>query len=258
MMITLASIVIFPGLLAASTLALREWQKAKNPDSEIVRKVLHVVMGSAALLIPWLFDSFWEVSVVGFICFIYLLTMRGSNRIGATVGKVLFGIKRKSYGDLCFVAGIVMVYWVANGDYLLYALPLLILTFADPAAAIVGKKVRLTFKRPYIGGKSLEGSIAFFFVAITLSLACFFVFRSDLLMPGTVLLFSLALSLVTTFVEAVSPRGWDNFFIPTVAALLLKFGGAAALSVASTILWTIIEPILWITMVRLPGMLPVG
>ena len=94
----------------------------------------------------------------------------------------------------------------------------LLVGVGDGVAEPVGRRLgRHTYRVPSPAGgravRSVEGSVSVFLGCLAVLLACFG--------PG-VLLAAVALSLVLTAVEAVSPHGLDNLTIPVVAACCLR------------------------------------
>ena len=84
------------------------------------------------------------------------------------MGAVAHRVERATFGELYFPLSVAWLFWLTCGDDpLLFVIPILMLTLADAAAAVVGARYGLT---PYIGaGKSLEGSAAFAVVAFSAS-----------------------------------------------------------------------------------------
>ena len=90
---------------------------------------------------------------------------------------------------------------------------LLIMSFSDSAAAIIGK----LYGKTKIFDKTLEGSFAFFIVSFIIVL--FFI-------PNIDLLFSLIAIIVVTIVELVPKYGLDdNLLIPIISASIMSIGG---------------------------------
>ena len=98
--------------------------------------------------------------------------------------------------------------------YFLFYIPLLILTFSDPLAAIVGKNYPI--KRFTINpeSKSWGGSGAFLISAF---------FITYLLLPTENRSIALAviIAIATMQAESWSKKGLDNFFIPITAMAVL-------------------------------------
>jgi phytol kinase len=123
-------------------------------------------------------------------------------------------------GPVYFPLAVLVLFGLARSNVLLYLVPLLVLTFADAAGALVGVRYG-TLKYEATGGrKSVEGSTAFF-------LAAFFSAHVPLLLASDLgraetLLIGLTFGLLLTMVEAVAWAGLDNLFLPLVGYLLLK------------------------------------
>jgi phytol kinase len=136
------------------------------------------------------------------------------------VGQVLFAVKRESIGELCYIASMVLLFWLARGNKLLYAVPLLMLALADTAAALVGEEYGKLKFHAAGGGKSIEGAVAFFFIA-------FFCVHVPVLIWGNTgrtesLMIAINLSLMVMMAEAAAWWGVDNLLIPLWGYMLLK------------------------------------
>jgi phytol kinase len=103
---------------------------------------------------------------------------------------------------------------------LLYCIPLLLLTLADAAAALVGVNYGIQQYETSEGMKSTEGSLAFF-------LCAFLCVHIPLLLGSDVgkvetLLIALLVALVAMLFEAIAWAGLDNLILPLVGYLLLR------------------------------------
>ena len=220
------------GSFAALIVGLRALRDARGADAELLRKLLHIGMGVVSLTLPWLFDTSWPVLLLAGAFGAGLLAGRSSACWRRVAGGILCGIKRTSVGDLCFPAAVAAVFVLSAGRASYFCIPVLTLTLADAAAALVGTHYGAhRFGRPG-REKSLEGSAAFFLVA----LACAYVPLR--LWPeggwAWTLLLSLVLAFLLTVVEAFSGNGLDNLTVPLAAFLLLRTlcGGEAWLLAA--------------------------
>lgn len=130
--------------------------------AEGMRKLAHVGTGLLAMPFPWIFSSIKPVLLVCGLALALLAVISAVPAIRARFGASLYGAGRDSHGEVYFPVAVVIVFALARGDKLLYAIPLLVLTLADAVAAVLGS---IYVKIPYegIGGKkSVEGSVAFF------------------------------------------------------------------------------------------------
>ncbi len=205
---------------AALIAALRILRDAHVAGPELLRKLLHVGMGGVSLMFPWLFDARWPVVILA-----------GGFGVGLSVGRssawwrrvaegIIYQVRRISVGDLCFPAAVAAAFLLSAGDRPTFFIPILTLTLADAAAALVG--TRRGAHR--LGGpwreKSLEGSVAFCAVALPCAYVPLRVWAAE----GWVetLLLSLILALLTMLVEALSRNGLDNLTVPLAALLVLR------------------------------------
>ena len=201
-------------------LTLRAWQCKYNPDPEWVRKLFHLGMGLFTLSLPWLFASAWPVVVMCVVTVALLMAIRRSPLLQRKFGAVLGNVARCSHGEMYFSLGVATLFIWAKNDRVLYLISILLLTFADAAAALVGKRFG-AHRYPTIGGhKSLEGSLAF----LTVAVACIYVplALSSNVDAGAALLLALTVALLLTIIEAIASRGLDNLLIPLAAYALLR------------------------------------
>jgi phytol kinase len=136
------------------------------------------------------------------------------------VGSALHGIERPSYGEVLFAPAVATVFALAAGDFYLYLIPILILTIADAAGALVGTRWG---KRRYGSGegfKTVEGSVIFWFTAFL----CGFL---PLMLGGRVdamhaLWIGVILGILAMMAEGISDRGFDNLVIPVGCFFMLQ------------------------------------
>ena len=187
---------------------------------EVARKTIHVAMGLSCVAFPWLFSRALPVGILAVVATVLLGLIRVFPRLKNGVGSSLHGIERLSYGEILFAPAVAMVFALAAGDLYLYVIPILILTIADAAGALVGTRWG---KRRYGSGegfKTVEGSVIFWFIAFL----CGFL---PLLMGGRVdgphaLWIGLILGLLAMMAEGISDRGFDNLVIPVGCFFMLE------------------------------------
>ena len=212
-----ALLALTAGLMAA----LRIFQRRCSPHPEWSRKLMHVGTGLLALSLPWLFRSPWPVLVLCATGATGMVVIKHATRLKETFGCVVGDVARQSAGDITFPLGIAVVFLLSQGDCLLYSVPVLVLTFADAAAALVGTFYGLLrFETPG-GKKSVEGSLAFFVVAF-LSIHIALCLCSDAGQEKAVLI-AFLLGFLLTIVEALAGwRGLDNLLIPVAGFIFLR------------------------------------
>jgi phytol kinase len=212
-------IVLVMGILGALIGGLRWLQRRFTLHPELARKCVHVLMGLVALSFPWIFNSAWPVFVAALLAIAVLGAVRCLPYLKSRWGPVLGGVGRDSLGELYFPVAVALVFWLADGDKLLYCVPILVLALADAVGALVGTRYGLSSYTTDEGRKSYEGSLAFFIVA-------FFAVHIPVLLATETgradsLLTALTLALLVTLMEALAWRGLDNFFIPLTSFFAL-------------------------------------
>lgn len=202
-------------LLLASTLRAR-----RHYHPETTRKLLHLGLGGIALTYPFLFRSAWPVLVInfGFLCL--LLGGLIHEPLQYRWRDVVSRVERKTVGEFYFPISIALLFLLTGSDPLLFCIPVLILTIADAAAALVGCHYGRHTYRTAAGHKSLEGSAAFFLAAFLLTQLPLLLFTP--LAPAAVIAIASTLALAMTIVEALSWRGLDNLLLPLASFALLN------------------------------------
>ena len=221
-MLTLQDILGIFGVLATlgGTLGLlRRWQQRRRVHSETVRKALHVLMGMVALSFPAVFETAAPVVWLAGLSLALMLALRHMPWLRQRFGDVLHSVGRRSYGEVCFPVAVCALFIGSGGGGVGYTIPLLLLTFADPAAALVGVRLGRTRFASFGGAKSGEGSLAFFVVALPCVVLPLGLVGTPL---AAALLTALAIAGAATFIEAASGRGLDNLLVPLCGFMLLR------------------------------------
>lgn len=199
-------------------LGVRLFAQATGTKAETSRKMFHAGSGMLTLSFPFLFRETWPVLLLtGASAFVvagikFLPALR--NRFGHVANRV----ERATLGEVYFPLAIALLFWLTNGRPLLFVIPVLMLTFADAASALIGVRYGMT---RYVGAaKSLEGSIAFVAVG-------FLCVHLPLLLWSTVgraesLLIAATLALLVMLLEGSAWHGLDNLFIPIGGFFLLR------------------------------------
>jgi phytol kinase len=219
---------INPWLLAAGLLAalliflavLRAWQRLSRPDPEMVRKVFHLGGGLLALPLPWLFSGPLPVLVLGTASMAVFASLRTVPALRTGPGQVLAAVPRETVGEFCYIVSLMLLFLLARDTPLLYGVPLLVLAVADTFAALVGQEYGKFRYGNRTGGKSVEGSMAFFLAAFL----C--VHIPVLLFTDTprleCLLIGVNIGVMVMMAEAAAWWGLDNLIIPLFSYVLLK------------------------------------
>jgi len=228
-----AYLALLPLVVGTVRWASRVW----DLPPEVRRKAVHVGMGLTALSFPWVFDSVLSVAVLGLLSLLVLATIRrrearrcqagegaGDSEPDAGGVAVLHGVGRASLGDLWFPLAVVFVFaWSRQREgteaLVLYLVPILVLTLADAAGALVGTRYGASRFTCLSGWKSAEGCVAVFIGAF------FSAHVPLLLLTGTgraeSLLIALILGMTVMLFEAISTKGIDNLVVPLASVFLL-------------------------------------
>ncbi len=222
------------GLLGKLLIGTRLLQRHYSLHPEYARKMAHIGSGLIALSFPWIFDNEWAVVVTCAAGSVAVAIARRSRSVGGDMTGILGRARRGFVGEFGLSFAIASLFVLSKGDVLLYCTPLLIVTFSDAAAAVIGRRYGRRYYQ--IGGirKTLEGSFTFFLIAVTTTVGLLAVVTD----VGRIesLLIALLVGLLATVSEAVASRGEDNITVPLVTFVVLKAsvegaGGEAGLYV---------------------------
>ncbi|MCA9838789.1 MAG: hypothetical protein KC422_17875 [Trueperaceae bacterium] len=213
------AMLIIALILGGLLFGLRLLQNRFDIHPEVSRKLMHVIMGLTTLNLPWLFDQRWPVVSLAVVTAIGLFLLKRT-KLKASIGQVLHGVGRSSQGDVAFPLAVATVFVLANGNAILYCIPILILTIADATAALIGLRYGLSRYQAAEGQKSIEGSLAFFAISFNSVLLSLLLFTQVGRQESILIAF--LLGLLVMMLEAISWQGLDNLFIPLAGFLLLE------------------------------------
>ncbi len=212
MKIEWGSMLFVVAILFSVLLIIKLVDRRKNLNGEIKRKVFHIIMGLTMLTFPYIFTSNLSVIILGVIalCIMYILK---NTRLKQLIGTALYDVNRDSLGEIFFIISVALIFYMSKGDKILYSIPILILTFADSVAALIGKNyAKKNIAQLNEDKKSIEGSFMFFIVAFMATLVPILLFsqvgREETLIISTIIGLNVAM------VEMISHTGNDNLLIP--------------------------------------------
>jgi phytol kinase len=185
-----------------------------SANSELVRKVVHISTGNIILLAWWLklptWVGIWASVIAGAIALLsfYIPFLPGINSVG-----------RKSLGTFFYAIsiGILIAWFWPTQHYQYAAIGILVMTWGDGLAALIGQKFGQHTYEVWGIKKSWEGSL-------TMALTSYFV--SSLILFGVqgniwqTWLIPVAIALVATGLEAFSKLGIDNLTVPLGSAAI--------------------------------------
>lgn len=212
MVIEWTSILFVVSLLFLALLIIKIIEKKTNINGELKRKLFHVSMGLVMLTFPYIFSSALSVGILGIIALVILMVLKHS-KLKNILGTILYSVNRESLGEIFFVVSVFTIFYLSKGDVILYSVPILILTFADSTAALIGKNYgKNNIAELNEDAKSIEGSFMFFMVAFMATLVPLLLWttvgREETLIISTIVGFNVAL------IEMISHTGNDNLLIP--------------------------------------------
>ncbi len=216
----------------------------KPPES--TRKFVHIFIGLIICFCPILFKVNYQLITLSSLFIVintYLLLSKKFESINAT--------NRKSYGTIYFPFSVLILSFFWWDKPISFILAILVLTLADPIAAIFGSKQHHVFI-PWIDKKSLRGTLAMFgssFLIILLGTDILSKFYGSNFFIPFPILFGLTIftALSATLAELVSFRGSDNLSIPIVTFVsyeiyLINYTHG---TLSDLLLWTILSIIIF-------------
>ncbi len=212
----IASVII---ILIGVIHVLSRLQNSKIKDPEVIRKTLHVTMGLLTLSFPWVFQSAWPVLTLSVVSSLFIALLKVSNL--KQWQPVVCARGRSSVGEIIFPLAIGLTFLLADGNKILYMVPIIILTLADTASALIGQRFGTRkYSCTADSQKSLQGSFGFASVALLATFVSLNFFTG--LGVPVALCIALIVGLVAMMFEAIAWNGLDNLFIPLGAFIVMK------------------------------------
>lgn len=174
-------------------------------SSEIMRRFAHMVSGCVVILEYIYLPSIWVVVLIiggGLLFYIF-------SRLNLLTS--VNDVERQTYGQYVLSLGYLCTYIVSVSNPRVFIPAILIITFADSLAGLVGTLLKSKIR-------TWAGSITFFLVALGILIG----YGDGLTYPWNGMLFiTPVIALGLTIVERQTPLGFDNLTVPVAAALLL-------------------------------------
>jgi len=203
-------------------------------SGKVSRKLLHIMIGNLPFLIPLFTLNSFPLNfpffvAAPFVLVTFLATPYSPIPAVTQKFKGLTGITEDGHHlGLVYYAFsyTILALFFASKPYIIAA-GILPMAYGDASAAIIGHKYgKITYN--VFTKKSIEGSVAMFLVSFLSVEASLFFFSWIYPLPiASLTLATLAVALIVTVVEALSPKGFDNLAVPLLGALmfLLISGG---------------------------------
>jgi len=188
--------------------------RSKTSGPEIVRKVVHIGVGNVILLAWWLQIPTW-LGVTASTVFSVVALLSYQFPILSSIN----GVGRKSLGTFFYAVsfGVLFAWFWRCGQPYYAVLGILIMTWGDGLAALIGQRFG---RHPYtLWGmkKSWEGSLAMALISFGTSVLILLNVQGAIWQTWVI---ALAIALFATALEAFSKYGIDNLTVPLGSATL--------------------------------------
>jgi len=189
---------------------------------EITRKFVHITSGLITLSFPMLIHDHFYVLI---LCTLFVLLLIISKKFDYL--RSVHKVTRNTHGSYLFPLSVYICFLIYKyyDQQVFFFLPVFILSISDPIAAFSGiywKKLQVRQNKLKVIGnqKTFAGTLMFFVSAF---LACVVMLSFQYKITSTELvIISLSIGIISSYIESVSHGGWDNLNIPlSVAAVLI-------------------------------------
>ncbi|MCW1908371.1 MAG: hypothetical protein KIH63_003445 [Candidatus Saccharibacteria bacterium] len=199
-------------LIATVAVVANILAKSGKLSAELARKLVHMTLGMSIFVTSIFSNKTWTAALLSIS--LGAVVIARESGLFSSFRKV----GRRSNGDLYYLIGVLGALILASSQAA-FGIAVLILTFADAAAAIVGKAAGKHQFHVIGETKSIEGSLTFLLVAAVI-IATYVVFGPSSTRSDYILL--AVLPLVLMIFELASPKGLDNLSLPIAATLLVN------------------------------------
>lgn len=206
--------ILFTCFLIFCLLVSAEYLRQKKMVSvELTRKIVHMGSGVLVAFLPF-FTSYKNIQILS-LAFLAVILLSAK----FDILKSIHTVKRVTKGEILFAVGIGICALLEPVDWI-FTVAILHLALADALAAVIGTKWgRRTRFTILSHGKSLLGSLTFFYVSIAIFLGVIIFQPAGL--PDVYLLL-LVFPTILTLLENLSWYGLDNVTIPLMTIVLLS------------------------------------
>jgi len=181
--------------------------------AENSRKLIHVGSCLIVCTMPFFIDKIGIMILSGLFIVLFVL----SRNFG--IFSSIHGVSRKTIGEFSMAAGVgISAAVLLPSGIIAFVYGMLILSFADTLANIVGSKWKIWEFKIMSQSKSIGGSIAFFLCSIMISY-----FTAHYVGLDIKLDMLLIFCLILTLIEAVHIFGLDNLSIPVISGIFWNY-----------------------------------
>ncbi|WP_373480124.1 diacylglycerol/polyprenol kinase family protein [Geminocystis sp.] len=186
-------------------------------DSEFTRKIVHIGTGNVILLAWWFhiptFIIIFASIIASFVAITsYFLPILPS----------VNGVGRKSLGTLFYAMsiGILTGFFWENGQQQYTVMGILIMSYGDGMAALIGKKWGKNSYQVWGNKKSWEGSLTMTFVSILITVIVL-TYTDNWQLENMII--ALIVGIFVTILETISYIGIDNLTVPVFGGILIYY-----------------------------------
>ncbi len=183
--------------------------------ARVTRIMVHISTGTIVALAPLLFSTRWWPAGIASVVLVGMIVSIRRGWLPA-----IHAARPASFGTMWFAVSALLFYLLAWNEPFMVTLPLLTMTFADAAGAVIGEFRQNTVRLPdAFGEKTWDGSIGVFMLTgftVSLGWEAF-----GLGSTGEALLVGLACAPVVAVTEALCRRGIDNLAIPLATVVTI-------------------------------------
>jgi len=170
------------------------------------RKATHVLSGGISYLLPVYLNP-REIMILAVFFTIVLLISKLKKILS------LHNVKRTTYGEVVYPLALgIMAYFFLPEHIVAFQFGVLVLTFCDASAELIGNVFPIKKIRIMGYYKSWGGSLAFFIIAILLGIITH--------LSSMHIAYIILIALILTVIELLLTYGLDNLIVPIAAAYL--------------------------------------
>ena len=188
--------------------------KINEKNTEVPRLFIHIMSANWYILAQIIIsDKLVALSIPALLYLFHLI-----NNYILIFPKIISSSKSSRFGSLyTYLAMMLLIYFTYDTaeSQLIAGVGILSLGYGDAIASFVGMQFGKHQFTIFKGSKSIEGSISMF-VSVILVLSFYLGTLNNISAFNCIL----AVALLSTITEAISPYGLDNLFIPILSSLL--------------------------------------
>ncbi len=194
-------------------LGLAEWLRQRETDPELVRKWVHIGIGNLIVFA-------WGFKFPLMLCLAFCLPFVGLTLVSyrLPILQSINGVGRRSLGTFYYALSITFLiglFWTLEQPQYA-ALGVLIMTWGDALAALVGQRWGKKVYRVFGVQKTVEGSLVMAGVSTVVSVG---VLGSSAGWSAMILLVAMGIGVLASGLEVFSAGGIDNLTVPIGTAL---------------------------------------